>query len=186
MGYAFNEPATPAARACARARRRALFLTPQRPPLPRLTTEQPAPAGQTDRWALDAHKVATFVALQLLQEPPSGLDRWLTSKFVAAWRDKRPEALFQTVGGAEVSLDILGGLVVEEGRGTVTGTIRLFPIPRLSIDPESRFVQLFGIKSRWSESELRPFLEDLEGAPKLLLKFTRSLMEEGVRYHCAR
>jgi hypothetical protein len=94
--------------------------------------------------------------------------------------------LFQTVGGAEVSLDILGGLVVEEGRGTVTGTIRLFPIPRLSIDPESRFVQLFGIKSRWSESELRPFLEDLEGAPKLLLKFTRSLMEEGVRYHCAR
>ena len=143
----------------------ALFFTPLLPP--RVATEQPAPAGQTDCWAFDALKVATFVALQLLQEPPSGLDRWLTSKFVAAWRDKRPEAFQTMAGGDEMSLDILGGVVVEEGCGTVTGTIRLFPIPRLSIDPETRFVQLFGIKSRWSESELRPFLKDLNGAPKV-------------------
>ena len=154
---------------------------------------EPAPEGQTAIWALSAAKVATFVGLQLLRSPPAGADRWATLALLEAWKEKLPEALLTPSSGVVISTELLGGLAVLENpidpltlTASESTTIRLMPIARLSIDPETRFEQLFAIKARWSESELRPFVCELEGVARLLVKFTRTVTENGVRYHCPR
>lgn len=65
---------------------------------------------------------------------------------------------------------------------TIPPTITYFPISHLSPDPSTRFTELFSIKSRWEESEMVRFLDDLVGGEKkkreaMVLKFVRKVKE---------
>ena len=58
-------------------------------------------------------------------------------------------------------------------------TVRFLPVNRLSYILEERLHNLFEVKDKWSERELRTYLSDVSqiGIPQMLLKYTKKVIE---------
>ncbi|KAI9021100.1 sister chromatid cohesion protein Dcc1 [Hyaloraphidium curvatum] len=126
-------------------------------------------------WSLDVRKLTKFTGLHLLGQK----NRMEKDEFLRLWGQKP--------GVEQPSLDLLKGFVLvdEVHPRQAEQMITFFPKTDLSLDPATRFRQLFDRRQRWSESEFVPFVEDLAPTKKaldaLLLKFARVSSAGGVR-----
>jgi sister chromatid cohesion protein DCC1 len=64
----------------------------------------------------------------------------------------------------------------------VTGQVIYFPAPKLPMQPQARFKELFAVKQRWTFEEIQPYLADLVGGSiteqQLLLAHARTVIQK--------
>jgi hypothetical protein len=85
------------------------------------------------------------------------------------------EAAEDGASAGPLHLGLLRGLVLQS---QPPGSIRYFPHFELSPEPAARFRELFAVRSRWAEADLKPFIEPLVGYGRtegdLLITYARS------------
>lgn len=93
-----------------------------------------------------------------------------TTTFQKKWRDGIP-AHFKS----HVDLSVLQGNYIHP----VSTQIQSFSSSNLSNDGKTRMNELLDVKSRWLETEINPFLEELGGGPKaaqsIIMKHARKV-----------
>ena len=145
--------------------------------------------GSTTLWCVDAARVCTAKASQLLDSAPGagrggvavgggggggaggGATRWRLNDFTNKWRGLLPEELRNACHDT-----LLRGLaLVEKAADGSDGVVRPFRAEQLSKVPKERFNALFALKPRWTMEELEPYMAAVPGmtVETQLLKFTR-------------
>merc|ERR1712083_537623 len=121
--------------------------------------------GDEDDYSVNNDKVCRFFG-EFLLSPTSGFN---LSEFLEMWRQAVPE-------GLQTNIQQLDGLAL------VNSSTKPQTITRLS--------ELFGVRSRWTLEEMRPFVQELTteklNVNALLTKFARPINEGGVKYFCAK
>jgi sister chromatid cohesion protein DCC1 len=103
----------------------------------------------------------------------------------------RPISLRPFFEPSDLPAHIQGLYILTPGKGPQATTIMYFCASELSLDPASRFSELFSVKPKWRMDEVAPFLLDLAVDDKkrdaLTLKFTRKFKgDDGHVYYTAR
>ncbi|XP_028843162.1 sister chromatid cohesion protein DCC1 [Denticeps clupeoides] len=124
-------------------------------------------------FALNEDKVCRALAQMLLQNAV----KFNLSEFVEVWQQSVPE-------GMNTRLDQLRGLALVD-RNSRPETVSLLRVEDLPEDTLERFNRLFGMREKWTEDDITPYIQDLCGEKQttgaLLTKFARSSMQNGVK-----
>ncbi|BGP26013.1 sister chromatid cohesion protein [Rhodotorula toruloides] len=137
--------------------------------------------GGRKRWKLDAAKLVKELGMVLLAA--GGFGQQPLDPFIAKWKG--------SAGGFArlCELSLLAGVHLH--RPPPVSTIQYLPPSSLSPDPAARFAELFSLQSRWLESEMGLFIDDLTGGDKkkrdaLVLKFVRKVRDKETTWWTAR
>ena len=130
---------------------------------------------------LDVLKISIFRAKQLLSQQSVDREepykRWKLDEFLDAWK----EQMYGLSGENLVSLDHCKKLAVIENVGP-DQFIKRFYSSDLPTDVKDRFKLLFQIRTKWTEEDLKPFVEDIVAPGKsissYLMKHTRNSMSK--------
>ncbi|RHY66575.1 hypothetical protein DYB37_005652 [Aphanomyces astaci] len=128
------------------------------------------PSATDDAFTLSPTKVAAFQATALFEER----NEWPVAAFMEQWGFRVPD-------GVPIDLSLLRGIAILRGDAS---SVVYFPQSRLSIDPKTRFHEMFAFQPKWTLAQLEPYLEyvccpsqlvtgKLTQA-SLLLKYTRA------------
>lgn len=132
-----------------------------------------------DVWTPDPVKLYRMCATDLLLSKSS----YFEEEFRTAFANLSDMLIPAKLVRADIPLEgVLSGIAIrktEKGRPIY----RYFPAEVLVKDFAGRLEQLFAVKEKWSQEELRPYVADVGELQQLLLKFTRRLVEEGVPYY---
>uniref|UniRef100_A0A4W4FRA2 Sister chromatid cohesion protein DCC1 n=1 Tax=Electrophorus electricus TaxID=8005 RepID=A0A4W4FRA2_ELEEL len=122
-------------------------------------------------YALDEDKVCSATAQMLLQNAI----KFNLAEFQEVWRQSVPE-------GMNTRLDQLRGLTLVDC-SSKPETISLLRVEDLPEDTLERFSALFGIREKWTQDDIEPYIQDLCGEKQtvgaLLTKHARSSMQNG-------
>jgi len=134
--------------------------------------------GDEDDYSVNNDKVCRFYG-EFLLSPTSGFN---LSEFLEMWRQAVPE-------GLQTNIQQLEGLALVNS-STKPQTITRFSESDLPESIQERLSELFGVRSRWTLEEMRPFVQELTteklNVNALLTKFARPINEGGVKYFCAK
>ncbi|MGH0148697.1 UNVERIFIED_CONTAM: hypothetical protein FKN15_013567 [Acipenser sinensis] len=104
------------------------------------------------------------------------------SEFQEVWQQSVPE-------GMTTRLDQLKGLALVD-RSSRPETIFLLKVEDLPEDTQERFNCLFGMREKWTEEAVSPYIQDLCGEKQtigaLLTKYSRASMQNGVKVYSSR
>ncbi|KAM4705773.1 sister chromatid cohesion protein DCC1 [Rhinophrynus dorsalis] len=129
-------------------------------------------------FALDEDKICRATAQMLLQNAV----KFNLSEFQEVWQQSVPE-------GMTTRLDQLKGLALVD-RTSRPETIFLLKTEDLPEDTQERFNTLFGMREKWMEADISPYIQDLCGEKQtigaLLTKYARSSMQNGVKLYNSR
>ncbi|KAL2101929.1 hypothetical protein ACEWY4_003690 [Coilia grayii] len=129
-------------------------------------------------FSLDEGKICRATAQMILQNAV----KFSLSEFQEVWQQSVPE-------GMSTGLDQLRGLALVD-RNTASETISLLRVEDLPEDTLERFNCLFGMREKWTEADIAPYIEDLCGEKQttgaLLTKFARSSMQNGTKVYNSR
>ncbi|NXU86626.1 DCC1 protein, partial [Xiphorhynchus elegans] len=104
------------------------------------------------------------------------------SEFQEVWQQSVPE-------GMTTRLDQLKGLALVD-KSSRPETISLLKVEDLPEDNQERFNSLFGIREKWTEADITPYIQDLcaekQTVGALLTKYARSSMLNGVKVYNSR
>lgn len=132
-----------------------------------------------DIWTPDPIKLYRMCATDLFLSKSSYLEEEFRAAFANLSDMLIPARLVRT----DIPLNsILSGIAIrktDKGRPIY----KYFPAEALVKDFAGRMEQLFAVKEKWSQEELRPYVADVGELQQLLLKFTRRLVEDGVPYY---
>ncbi|XP_068091037.1 sister chromatid cohesion protein DCC1 isoform X2 [Hyperolius riggenbachi] len=124
-------------------------------------------------YALDEDKICRVTAQMLLQNAV----KFNLSEFQEVWQQSVPE-------GMTTRLDQLKGLALVD-RSSRPETIFLLKTEDLPEDTQERFNTLFGLREKWAEADIAPYIQDLCGEKQtigaLLTKYARSSVVNGVK-----
>ncbi|CCG82394.1 Sister chromatid cohesion protein dcc15 / FY16936)) [Taphrina deformans PYCC 5710] len=130
------------------------------------TTKSEAAHARTGIDGLEVARYTGTATLSLHANSPIG-----TTRFAALWAQATPLPFQQYCK----DFQILGGHYIQP----VSTQIQYFASDELSVDGKQRIVQLLDVKERWLESEMLPFLLELEGGQKvaqsLIMKHARKV-----------
>ncbi|XP_058670404.1 sister chromatid cohesion protein DCC1 [Ammospiza caudacuta] len=123
-------------------------------------------------------KICRAIAQMLLQNAV----KFNLSEFEEVWQQSVPE-------GMTTRLDQLQGLALVD-RSLRPETIFLLKVEDLPEDNQERFNSLFGIREKWTEVDITPYIQDLcaekQTVGALLTKYARSSMLNGVKVYNSR
>ncbi|NP_001086076.1 sister chromatid cohesion protein DCC1 [Xenopus laevis] len=126
-----------------------------------------------DCFALDEDKICRATALMLLQNAV----KFNLAEFQEVWQQSVPD-------GMNTRLDQLKGLALVD-RTSRPETIFLLQTEDLPEDTQERFNTLFGMREKWTEADIAPYIQDLCGEKQtigaLLTKYARSSMQNGIK-----
>ncbi|KAK6491551.1 sister chromatid cohesion protein DCC1-like [Huso huso] len=129
-------------------------------------------------FALNEDKVCRATAQMLLQNAV----KFNLSEFQEVWQQSVPE-------GMTTRLDQLKGLALVD-RSSRPETIFLLKVEDLPEDTQERFNCLFGMREKWTEEAVAPYIRDLCGEKQtigaLLTKYARTSMQNGVKVYNSR
>ncbi|XP_016151612.1 PREDICTED: sister chromatid cohesion protein DCC1 [Ficedula albicollis] len=118
-------------------------------------------------------KICRAIARMLLQNAV----KFNLSEFEEVWQQSVPE-------GMTTRLDQLQGLALVD-KSSRPETIFLLKVEDLPEDNQERFNSLFGIREKWTEVDITPYIQDLcaekQTVGALLTKYARSSMLNGVK-----
>ncbi|NXU03056.1 DCC1 protein, partial [Buphagus erythrorhynchus] len=118
-------------------------------------------------------KICRAIAQMLLQNAV----KFNLSEFEEVWQQSVPE-------GMTTRLDQLQGLALVD-KSSRPETIFLLKVEDLPEDNQERFNSLFGIREKWTEVDITPYIQDLcaekQTVGALLTKYARSSMLNGVK-----
>ncbi|XP_072007355.1 sister chromatid cohesion protein DCC1 isoform X2 [Engystomops pustulosus] len=124
-------------------------------------------------FSLDEDKICRATAQMLLQNAV----KFNLSEFQEVWQQSVPE-------GMTARLDQLKGLALVD-RTSRPETIFLLKTEDLPEDTQERFNLLFGMREKWTEADIAPYIQDLCGEKQtigaMLTKYARSSMQNGVK-----
>ncbi|XP_069815939.1 sister chromatid cohesion protein DCC1 isoform X2 [Dendropsophus ebraccatus] len=124
-------------------------------------------------FALDEDKICKVTAQMILQNAV----KFNLSEFQEVWQQSVPE-------GMTTRLDQLKGLALVD-RTSRPETIFLLKTEDLPEDTQERFNTLFGMREKWTEADISPYIKDLCGEKQtigaLLTKYARSSLQNGVK-----
>ncbi|NXK94821.1 DCC1 protein, partial [Formicarius rufipectus] len=123
-------------------------------------------------------KICRAVAQMLLRNAV----KFNLSEFQEVWQQSVPE-------GMTTRLDQLKGLALVD-KSSRPETIFLLKVEDLPEDNQERFNSLFGIREKWTEVDITPYIQDLcadkQTVGALLTKYARSSMLNGVKVYNSR
>lgn len=129
-------------------------------------------------FALNEDKICRATAQMLLQNAV----KFNLSEFQEVWQQSVPE-------GMTTRLDQLKGLALLD-RSSRPETVCLLKTEDLPEDTQDRFNYLFGIREKWSEVDIAPYIQDLCGEKQtigaLLTKYARSSIQNGIKVYNSR
>ncbi|KAM9308019.1 sister chromatid cohesion protein DCC1 [Gastrophryne carolinensis] len=129
-------------------------------------------------YALDEDKICRATAQMLLQNAV----KFNLSEFQEVWQQSVPE-------GMTTRLDQLKGLALVD-RSSRPDTIFLLKTEDLPEDTQERFNTLFGMRDKWTEVDIAPYIQDLCGEKQtigaLLTKYARCSLQNGVKVYNSR
>ncbi|KAK6490875.1 sister chromatid cohesion protein DCC1-like isoform X1 [Huso huso] len=129
-------------------------------------------------FSLNEDKVCRATAQMLLQNAV----KFNLSEFQEVWQQSVPE-------GMTTRLDQLKGLALVD-RSSRPETIFLLKVEDLPEDTQERFNCLFGMREKWTEEAVSPYIQDLCGEKQtigaLLTKYSRTSMQNGVKVYSSR
>ncbi|XP_073532894.1 sister chromatid cohesion protein DCC1 [Phyllobates terribilis] len=129
-------------------------------------------------FALDEDQICRATAQMLLQNAV----KFNLSEFQAVWQQSVPE-------GMTARLDQLRGLALVD-RTSRPETIFLLKTEDLPEDTQERFKTLFGMREKWTEADISPYIQDLceekQTIGALLTKYARSSLQNGVKVYNSR
>ncbi|XP_073446338.1 sister chromatid cohesion protein DCC1 isoform X2 [Dendrobates tinctorius] len=129
-------------------------------------------------FALDDDKICRATAQMLLQNAV----KFNLSEFQAVWQQSVPE-------GMTTRPEQLRGLALVD-RSSRPETIFLLKTEDLPEDTQERFKTLFGMREKWTEADLSPYIQDLceekQTIGALLTKYARSSLQNGVKVYNSR
>ncbi|KAG8443112.1 hypothetical protein GDO86_011796 [Hymenochirus boettgeri] len=129
-------------------------------------------------FALDEDKICRATALMLLQNAV----KFNLAEFQDVWQQSVPEGMI-------TRLDQLKGLALVD-RASRPETIFLLKAEDLPEDTQERFNSLFGMRERWTEADIAPYIQELCGEKQtigaLLTKYARSSLQNGVKFFNSR
>ncbi|XP_075438482.1 sister chromatid cohesion protein DCC1 isoform X2 [Ascaphus truei] len=129
-------------------------------------------------FALDEDKICRATAQMLLQNAV----KFNLLEFQEVWQQSVPD-------GMTTRLDQLKGLALVD-RTSRPDTIFLLKTEDLPEDTQERFTNLFGMREKWTESDISPYIRDLCGEKQtigaLLTKYARSSVQNGVKVYNSR
>uniref|UniRef100_V9KZV4 Sister chromatid cohesion protein DCC1 n=1 Tax=Callorhinchus milii TaxID=7868 RepID=V9KZV4_CALMI len=122
---------------------------------------------------LNEDEVCKATALMLLQNAV----KFNLSEFQELWQQSVPE-------GMSTRLDQLKGAALVD-RNSRPQVISPLKVEDLSENTQERFNTLFNIRTKWTEEDISPYIQDLCGEKQtigaLLTKYARSSMQNGVK-----
>ncbi|NWU02236.1 DCC1 protein, partial [Urocynchramus pylzowi] len=123
-------------------------------------------------------KICRAIAQMLLQNAV----KFNLSEFEEVWQQSVPE-------GMTTRLDQLQGLALVD-KSSRPETIFLLKVEDLPEDNQERFNSLFGIREKWTEVDITPYIQDLcaekQTVGALLTKYARCSMLNGVKVYNSR
>ncbi|NXG22821.1 DCC1 protein, partial [Grallaria varia] len=123
-------------------------------------------------------KICRAIAQMLLKNAV----KFNLSEFQEVWQQSVPE-------GMTTRLDQLKGLALVD-KSSRPETILLLKVEDLPEDNQERFNSLFGIREKWTEVDITPYIQDLCGEKQtvgaLLTKYARCSMLNGVKVYNSR
>ncbi|XP_066191434.1 sister chromatid cohesion protein DCC1 isoform X3 [Sylvia atricapilla] len=123
-------------------------------------------------------KICRAIAQMLLQNAV----KFNLSEFEEVWQQSVPEGMI-------TRLDQLQGLALVD-KSSRPETIFLLKVEDLPEDNQERFNSLFGIRQKWTEVDITPYIQDLcaekQTVGALLTKYARSSMLNGVKVYNSR
>ncbi|NXM68944.1 DCC1 protein, partial [Serilophus lunatus] len=123
-------------------------------------------------------KICRAIAQMLLQNAV----KFNLSEFQEVWQQSVPE-------GMTTRLDQLKGLALVD-KSSRPETIFLLKVEDLPEDNQERFNSLFGIREKWTEVDITPYIQDLcaekQTVGALLTKYARCSMLNGVKVYNSR
>ncbi|CAJ0951970.1 unnamed protein product [Ranitomeya imitator] len=129
-------------------------------------------------FALDEDKICRATAQMLLQNAV----KFNLSEFQAVWQQSVPE-------GMTTRPEQLRGLALVD-RSSRPETIFLLKTEDLPEDTQERFKTLFGMREKWTEADMSPYIQDLceekQTIGALLTKYARSSLQNGVKVYNSR
>ncbi|XP_030074382.1 sister chromatid cohesion protein DCC1 [Microcaecilia unicolor] len=129
-------------------------------------------------FALNEDKICRAMAQMLLQNAV----KFNLAEFQEVWQQSVPE-------GMTTRLDQLKGLALLD-RNSRPETISLLKLEDLPEDTQERFNNLFGIREKWTEADIAPYIEDLcaekQTIGALLTKYARCSMQNGIKMYNSR
>ncbi|XP_069477655.1 sister chromatid cohesion protein DCC1 isoform X2 [Ambystoma mexicanum] len=129
-------------------------------------------------FALNEDQICRATAQMLLQNAV----KFNFSEFQEVWQQSVPE-------GMTTRLDQLKGLALLD-RSSRPETVCMLKTEDLPEDAQERFNHLFGIREKWSEVDIAPYIQDLCGEKQtigaLLTKYARSSMQNGLKVYNSR
>ncbi|XP_028673494.1 sister chromatid cohesion protein DCC1 [Erpetoichthys calabaricus] len=128
-------------------------------------------------FALNEDKVCRAIAESLLQNAI----KFNLSEFQEVWRQSVPE-------GMKTQMDQLKGLALID-HTSKPEAISLLKVEDLPEDTQERFNCLFGIREKWSEADIVPYIQDLcseKQTGALLTKHARSSIQNGTKVYNSR
>jgi len=134
---------------------------------------------------LDMVKISVFRAKQLLSQPSVDREepykRWKMEEFMDTWKEQMYGLSGDNGTSCEkiVTLELCKNLSLVEHVGT-DKFIRRFYASDLPTDVKDRFKLLFQVRNKWTEEDLKPFVDGIvctgKSISSLLIKNTRSSM----------
>lgn len=116
-------------------------------------------------YKLSEAKVCQFYGELILR--PAG--KFNYHEFMKSWQDSVPEGML-------TSLHQLEGVALTDMNATPP-VIWFYPVTALPQDPTERFNRLFALREKWTQSDIEPYIRDLETSSQslkaLLLKHAR-------------
>jgi len=119
-------------------------------------------------WAFDENKVSVFIAKRILKENGNKMK---DSEFMEEWNNN-------LIYGMPTNKEILYGHLIAIYQKTAKENVWfIFEETALSLDPKTRFKQLFERKDEWKKEEIKHYLASLtksgQSVDKLLLRHSR-------------
>ncbi|RHY30403.1 hypothetical protein DYB32_004353 [Aphanomyces invadans] len=115
-----------------------------------LFSSDPSSHSPLDPFKLSPPKVAAFQATSLFQERKE----WPMADFMEQWGFRVPE-------GVAIDPSLLLGIAILRTGAPPSGvdTLVYFPESALSIDPKTRFQEMFAFQPKWTLAQLEPYLQ---------------------------